>query len=458
MSIRLGILLVGFLSLCWAQPIQAVFGLLEGNGNTYPHTGLYYRWEDPGAGAMTSGIGDIHGVEPFGNDLAYDPRTKLLFVVGGSNPTTGNWRGTVYALDIWRSQTPLSTRLDSIGARRIAVKDTLLLVTRYWYPYFTAYRISYNPALHTLQLDSLWSPVSPLLRNVPDGLLVRGDTAFISISYSNTTFLPDSLVLAINLRNRTVAGSWQVYPNPNEIVRIGGNLYVQCFGNFSSLRVARITPSSPVVTVWNTGYQSLGGFATDTGGVKDTILFWNVDTLRAFHVTTGQIAPGAYLGITSTTAPFSAYGLMWVGRQLWLSFTNYSDTSLIVFRDPIWEPTPPHFDTAFVSMGLGGVGYPSLRRFIYVSDDTSRTTTALAAFSSTPGAVHVWPTPTLQHLFWKSQAPVETLILYNAQGQMIRRYTHPVNPLPVEDLPAGLYFLTVQQVGGGMHSAKFFKE
>ncbi|GIV24910.1 MAG: hypothetical protein KatS3mg026_0602 [Bacteroidia bacterium] len=84
---RTSLALVGLLwaaQLLHAQRIRAVFGLLEGTGTSaYPHSGLYYWQENPLIGSMAAGVGPLQGVEPFGNDLAYDPKHKLLFLVGG---------------------------------------------------------------------------------------------------------------------------------------------------------------------------------------------------------------------------------------------------------------------------------------------------------------------------------------------------------------------------------------
>lgn len=450
---------LALVSLLSAQRIKAVFGLLEGNGTTYPNSGLYYRWEDIGNGSVSSFAGNLQGVEPLGSDLAYDPRTKLLFVVGGGS--AGNWRGSVYALDIWRSLVPHIAYLDSIEARRLAIRETLLLTTRNRPPFFTAYKITYDATQGTLQLDSLWSPSSPLLRSVPDALLLWGDTAYIGLSYDPITFAPDSLVLAINLRTHQVVGSWTVHPNPTELVRIGNSLYAACYGNFSSnLRISRIQPSSASVTVWDAGHFSFGGFVTDTNGVKDTILFWSIDdTLRAFSVATGQTAPGAYLGLARGTPGVFSYGLLWVGQLLFMSFTNYTDTSLIIFRDPTWEPTPPHLDTAFVSFGLGGIGYPSLRRFIYVEDDTTRNTSSTGyTYSPSAPPIQFWPNPASQYLFWQSTLPVQQISLWTPTGQLVRTYPAVAPTLFVGDLPKGLYFLRAESPEGKLFLYPLLKE
>jgi len=438
-------LLVSFIltpSLLQAQRIKAFFGLFEGTGSgAYPYSGLYYGQENPSTGALTSGVYPLTGIDAFGNDLAYDPQTKLLFVVGGLSSTSTS--GSVYALDVWHSLVPLAGGLMGIEARRAVVKDTLLLVTRNRDPFFTAYRIRYNAQQGLLQLDSLWSfPVHPLRRSVPEALLVKGDTAYLALSYDpmNPLTGKDSFVVALDLRTRQVVGSWETPSNPTELVQIGSALYAACYGDYSGhLRIARIVPSSSSVTVWDAGYTSYGGFATDTGGVKDTILFWASDnTLRAFSVTTGQTTPTAYLGLASSGFPFLPYGLLWVGQNLHMSFTNFTDTSLIVFRDPSWWPTPPYLDTAFVSMGMGGIGYPSLRRFLYVEDDTSRVTTALP---TTDLRVRIGPVPATSWLFWEAPFDVGSLSLWDRQGHCVRRFSPQEKQLFVGDLPAGLYLL-----------------
>lgn len=452
---RTSLALVGLLwaaQLLHAQRIRAVFGLLEGTGTSaYPHSGLYYWQENPLTGSMAAGVGPLQGVEPFGNDLAYDPKHKLLFLVGGGS--LGNWVGSVYALDVWHSLVPIPA-LAGVKARRIAVRDTLLLVTRETPPFFTVYRIQYDPVQGTLQVDSIWSAA---LRSTPDGLLVWGDTAYVALSYDPNTFVKDSLVVAINLQTRQVQNSWTVYPNPTEMVRIGNALYVACYGDFSgNLRISRIQPGSSTVTTYDAGYPSYGGFVTDTGGVRDTLLYWSGDTLRAFAVSTGQTAPGAYLGLASTGFPFIPYGLLWVGNHLHLSFTNFTDTSLIVIRDPDWWPTPPYLDTVFVSMGMGGLGYPSLRRFLYVEDDTSRSTTNLSA--SRPVSFTYGPNPASQALTWESSQALTHLSLWDRQGRCVRTFSPTEKTLFVGDLPAGLYILHVRTAGGSRLSYPLLKQ
>ncbi len=441
-------LLLLSLSAVWAQPLRGVLGIFEGNGTTYPNTGLFYYLSSAN-GSSEAFAGPIQDVEPFGNDLAYDPATQLLFVIGGSRGAFTPWRGSVYALDVWRSSVPLSI-LDSIGARRLAVRDTLLLVTRSRAPYFTAYRIQYNPQTQTLRLDSLWSPSSPLLRSVPDGLLVWGDTAYIALSY-DASYSPDSLVLAIDLRTRAVARSWEVFPNPAELVRVGSSIYAACYGNFSqNLRIAKITPGSSTVTIWDAGHGSFGGFATDTGGVKDTILFWDIThTLRAFAVGAQQTAPGAYAGVASSGGGLSGYGLLWTGAWLWTSFTNYIDTSLIILRDaaPSGGAPGPRIDTIFRPNGIpGGIGYPSLRRFVYFEGDTSRSVSALSAPRGQ--LFSVWPNPVTDWLSWSSVGAVERFTLWSVEGRKLREWLQPKAPLYVADLPAGTYFLRVHLADG----------
>jgi hypothetical protein len=455
---RLGLALAAVL---YAQRIKAVFGLAEGDYVNYPNSGLFYRWEDVGTGIMSAGIGAVQSVEPFGTDLAYDLRTKLLFVVGGANPTTGNWRGSVYALDVWHSTVPLPTFLDSIGARRLAVWDTLLLVTRNRPPFFTAYRINYNPSTGSLLLDSLWSPTSALLRSVPEALLVWGDTAYVGLAYNPANVLDkDSLVLAINLRTRQVVGSWTTFANPAALVRVGSAIYAGCYGSYlGNLQISQIIPTVSAVTTWDAGYVSYGGFATDTGGVKDTILFWDgQDTLRAFAVTNGQTAPGAYLNIVSVTSPFTAYGVFWVGQQLWVTFTNFLDTSLIILRDPTRVPTPPYLDTMFVSMGSGGIGYPAIGRFIYVEDDTSRSVSTGISSAAGPVSLRVWPSPAVAWVSWQAPVDVEAFYLYNSEGQQVGVWRRPTGPLFVGHLPAGLYLLEARRSSGERLFQRFLKE
>ncbi|MCX7764604.1 MAG: hypothetical protein N2253_06920 [Bacteroidia bacterium] len=453
------VILAGLSAVMLAQRIRTVFGILEGNPPTYASTGLYYRQESgtPPGYMVSSLFGTLFGVEPFGTDLAYDPKTKLLFVIGGG-PNAFTWNGSVHALDVWRSIVPLPVRLSNIGARRLAVKDTLLLVTRNKPPYFTAYRIRYNAAQNILSLDSLWSPSHFLLRNVPDGILVWGDTAFIAVSYHPTSYSPDSIVLAINLRTRQVVGSWQVYPNPLELVRIKDSVYVACYGNFTSnLRIARIFPSSSSVVIRDAGYVSYGGFATDTSGSKDTILFWSLDgALRAFDVRSGQTSSTPYFGLASSGPSLNPTAILWAGSHLHMGFTNYTDTSLIVLRDPIYNPAPPHLDSVFGVPGRRGIGYPGIRRFIYVEDDTSRGISTFYSHAQASGS-QLWYNAVSNTLYWEAQAPEATLIVCNALGQVIFRNKGVRGQISLEGVAGGVYIGILVEPEGKQRILRFYK-
>jgi hypothetical protein len=78
---------------------------------------------------------------------------------------------------------------------------------------------------------SLVAQSSPYLRSVPEAIIVVGDTAFIPLTYDPNTYAPDSLILSINLRTQQVDSFAKVYPNPAELVRIGGKLHAACYGD-----------------------------------------------------------------------------------------------------------------------------------------------------------------------------------------------------------------------------------
>ncbi len=237
-----------------------------------------------------------------------------------------------------------------------------MLVTRNRPPFFTVYRI--RPTATGVALDSLWSPSSAYLRSIPEAIIVVGDTAFIPLTYnSNFNMIArDSLILSINLRTQQVDSFAKVYPNPAEIVRIGGKLYAACYGNFQvPLHISEIDISSRTVNITNTGVNSYGGFVADTGG-RDTILFVDGDTvLRAYSTTTRQVAPDPYQGIQAIGS-LKLYGLLWAGDWLITAHTNYTDTLIVTFNERGRAATL--FDTI-------RAGIPSLRRLIYVEEDAA---------------------------------------------------------------------------------------
>jgi hypothetical protein len=225
-----GLLLGSLLLAQSGQRVRAVFGLIEGTSST--GAGFYSLVREP-SGFESALVGSLfHSggpCEPYGNDLTYDYNTKYLFLTGGG-PNAFTYRGVIYGMNVWNSLVADSLT-GPIGARRLAVKDTLLLVTRNRPPFFTVYRI--RPTATGVALDSLWSPSSAYLRSVPDAIIVVGDTAFIPLSYDPNTRAPDSLILSINLRTQQVDSFAKVYPNPAELVRIGDKLHAACYGDFS---------------------------------------------------------------------------------------------------------------------------------------------------------------------------------------------------------------------------------
>jgi hypothetical protein len=435
-------LLLGSLLLAQTgQRVKAVFGLIE--GNTAQGGGLYSQVREP-SGEEIIIFGPLYynerPWEPYGNDLTYDPRTKHLFLTGGGpNPFTYN--GVIYGMDVWRSLL-LDSLTGPIGARRLAVKDTLLLVTRNRPPFFTAYRI--RPTATGVALDSLWSPSSPYLRNVPDAIIVVGDTAFIPLTYDPNTYAPDSLILSINLRTQQVDSFAKVYPNPAELVRIGGKLHAACYGNFRvPLHISEIDIANRNVTITNTGVNSSGGFVTDTGG-RDTILFVDGDNaLRAYSTTTRQVAPDPYQGIQAI-GDLELYGLLWAGDWLITAHTNYTDTLIITFNE---RGRPASlFDTI-------RAGYPSLRRLIYVEENDIGL--ELARANQIPAPVQVYPNP-VSDRFWLSGEAVQQVTLRDLYGRVL--YTWEAHPAEyaLPNIPQGLYLLQVQ-TRRGLHTLRLQK-
>jgi len=436
-------LLLGSLLLAQTgQRVKAAFGLIE--GNRAQGGGFYALIREP-SGAQTTMAGPLYyngrPLEPFGSDLAYDPRTKHLFLIGGS-PNTYTYSGVIYGMDVWRSRL-LDSLTGPIGARRLAVKDTLLLVTRNQAPFFTAYRI--RPTATGVALDSLWSPSSRYLRNVPDAIIVVGDTAFIPLSYNlpNTT-ARDSLILSINLRTQRVDSFAKVYPNPAELVRIGGKLYAACYGDFMvPLRISEIDIASRAVTITNTGVNSYGGFVTDTGG-RDTILFVDAaNALRAYSTTTRQVAPDPYQGIQGIGG-LTLYGLLWAGDWLITAHTNYTDTLIVTFKERGRQATP--LDTI-------RTGIPSLRRLIYVEEDAS--VLELARANQIHAPVQVYPNP-VSDRFWLSGEAVQQVTLRDLYGRVL--YTWEAHPAEyaLPNIPQGLYLLQVQ-TRRGLHTLRLQK-
>ena len=436
-------LLLGSLLLAQTgQRVKAAFGLVE--GNTAQGGGFYSLIREP-SGAQGIMLGPLYyngrPLEPYGNDLAYDPRTKYLFLTGGG-PNLFTYNGVIYGMDVWRSQL-LDSLTGPIGARRLAVKDTLLLVTRNQAPFFTAYRI--RPTATGVALDSLWSPSSRYLRNVPDAIIVVGDTAFIPLSYNlpNTT-ARDSLILSINLRTQRVDSFAKVYPNPAELVRMGGKLYAACYGDFMvPLRISEIDIASRAVTITNTGVNSYGGFVTDTGG-RDTILFVDAaNALRAYSTTTRQVAPDPYQGIQGIGG-LTLYGLLWAGDWLITGHTNYTDTLIVTFNERGRAAIPP--DTL-------RTGIPSLRRLIYVEEDA--TVLELARANQIPAPVQVYPNPASDR-FWLSGEAVQQVILRDLYGRVLHTWeAHPAE-YELPNIPQGLYLLQVQ-TSRGLHTLRLQK-
>jgi hypothetical protein len=436
-----GLLLGSLLLAQTGQRVKAAFGLVE--GNPAQGGGFYSLIREP-SGAQSIMLGPLfyngRPFEPYGNDLAYDPRTKHLFLTGGGpNPFTYN--GVIYGMDVWRSQL-LDSLTGPIGARRLAVKDTLLLVTRNRPPFFTAYRI--RPTATGVALDSLWSPSSAYLRSVPEAIIVVGDTAFIPLTYDPNTYAPDSLILSINLRTQQVDSFAKVYPNPAELVRIGGKLHAACYGDFMvPLHISEIDIPSRTVTITNTGVNSYGGFVTDTGG-RDTILFVDgANALRAYSTTMRQVASAPYQGIQAI-GNLTLYGLLWAGDWLITGHTNYTDTLIVTFNERGRPATP--FDTL-------RAGIPSLRRLIYVEEDA--TVLELARANQIPAPVQVYPNP-VSDRFWLSGEGIQQVTLRDLYGRVLYTWEAHTAEYALPNLPNGLYLLQVQ-TSRGLHTLRLQK-
>jgi len=437
-------LLLGSLLLAQSgQRVKAAFGLIEGNRAL--GGGFYSLIREP-SGAQTTTLSplDYNGrlLEPYGNDLAYDPRTKYLFLIGGS-PNTMTYNGVIYGMDVWRSRL-LDSLTGPIGARRLAVKDTLLLVTRNRPPFFTVYRI--RPTNTGVALDSLWSPSSAYLRSIPEAIIVVGDIAFIPLTYnSNFNMIArDSLILSINLRTQRVDSFAKVYPNPAELVRIGGKLYAACYGDFIvPLHIAEIDIASRTVTITNTGVNSYGGFVADTGG-RDTILFVDgANALRAYSTTTRQVAPDPYQGIQGIGG-LSLYGLLWAGDWLITAHTNYTDTLIVTFNE---RGRPASiFDTI-------RTGIPSLRRLIYVEEDAIGL--ELARANQIPAPVQVYPNP-VSDRFWLSGEGIQQVTLRDLYGRVLYTWEAHLAEYALPNIPQGLYLLQVQ-TRRGLHTLRLQK-
>jgi len=440
-------LLLGSLLLAQTgQRVKAAFGVIEGTRALGAGLGGFYSLIREPSGAQTTMLGPLYyngrPLEPFGNDLAYDPRTKHLFLIGGSLDLSSGYSGIIYGMDVWRSQS-LDSLTRRIGARRLAVKDTLLLVTRNRPPFFTAYRI--RPTNTGVALDSLWSPSSAYLRSIPDAIIVVGDTAFIPLTYNPSTLASDSLILSINLRTQRVDSFAKVYPNPAELVRIGGKLYAACYADFRvPLHISEIDISSRAVTITNTGVNSSGGFVTDTGG-RDTILFVDITAkaLRAYSTTTRQVAPDPYQGIQGIGG-LNLYGLLWAGDWLITAHTNYTDTLIVTFKERGRQATP--LDTI-------RTGIPSLRRLIYVEEDAIGL--ELARANQIPASVQVYPNPILDR-FWLSGEGIQQVTLRDLYGRVL--YTWEAHPAEyaLPNIPQGLYLLQVQ-TRRGLHTLRLQK-
>jgi len=435
-------LLLGSLLLAQTgQRVKAAFGLVE--GSSAQGGGFYSLIQEPSEEQTITLVPLYYNdrpLEPFGNDLAYDPRTKHLFLTGGGpNPFTYN--GVIYGMDVWRSRS-LDSLTGPIGARRLAVKDTLLLVTRNRPPFFTAYRIKLTTT--GVALDSLWSPISAYLRSVPEAIIVVGDTAFIPLTYDPNTYAPDSLILSINLSTRQVDSFAKVYPNPAELVRIGGKLYAACYGNFQvPLHISEIDIASRNVNITDTEVNSDGGFVTDTGG-RDTILFVDGDNaLRAYRTTTRQVAPDPYQGI-QRIGGLTLYGLLWAGDWLITAHTNYNDTLIVTFNERGRQATP--LDTI-------RTGIPSLRRLIYVEEDAS--VLELARANQIPAPVQVYPNP-VSDRFWLSGEAVQQVTLRDLYGRVLYTWEAHTAEYALPNIPQGLYLLQVQ-TSRGLHTLRLQK-
>lgn len=432
-------------ALAWAQNstrVKFVFGLYEGTPSMGGALYVSEQWPNGNQSKLSAALfipSSSRFLEPYGNDLAYDSSTKTLFIAGGGPSPGVNW-GVIYGIrKPWRDLL-IDSLTPQIGARRLAVKDTLLLATRNRPPFFTAYRIRLT--VNGVVLDSLWSPPThPNLRSAGEGLVVVGDSAFITQSYDPASFAPDSFIVLINLATRQVEAAYEVEKNPNDLLRIGGALYAACYGDFTGpLQIAQLDLSTGAVTSLSTGLGSFGGFTADTGG-RDTIFFWSATgDLSAFALQTQSVV-SPYRGITAPNG-LSAYALLRVGEMLYMSLTNFMDTCVVIERD--LQGGPSSFDSV-------GISIPSLRRFIYVEEPEDVVTGVRAqAFVS-----QVYPNPTVD-AFYVAVPGLRFVRLYDMYGRLLRQW--PASAFyEVGDLPTGLYLVLIENELGQRQTLRLQK-
>ncbi|MGQ9864171.1 MAG: T9SS type A sorting domain-containing protein [Bacteroidia bacterium] len=417
MRIALASIWVGAL---WAQTVvQGVYILYES-----PAIG-YVLSSTIGDGRMYSSLGPP--VQPFGNDIKYDPISKSVLYVEGTPFGRFDTLGGVYF--IHPSIGPvLPETLKNVAARRIALSPTKIWVAS-----------GRGPSIRSYDRNSFARVDSFSTTNIVEDLCVLGDSLYGIRSFS-TTYAPDSVLLFYNLVNNQ-QNTATVCQGATEIIPHKDSLYVLCPSFFSSLRLSRVSRNDLSVVTFEPGLKSGGAVAAIP--TEDSIFIavrslssshYNDTALYIFRPSLGTASYSGYsLGGGSG---MTIYSLARGGKYLWLGIGNYTDTSMVIQ----WDLSTQNRDT-FLKLNTAAP-----RRMHYMKDDTSRSSSAL---TWAPPIPEVFPNPVRDVLHIQSSTPFRTVTYYTPMGAVVRRENLPyaVKGLSYRpELPAGVYFI---QVGDG---------
>ena len=383
----------------------------------------------------------IHYIEPYGSML-YKNNNYEAFSVGGN--------GTIYRYRLDWVGPRVADSISGTNARALAVWYNNLLITSTVKPYFRVYDLNNNQLLYTLD--------STKVRNISDGIEIVGNKAFISLGYYK-----DSTVTVIDLVGRDTLKNIRTVFNPNNLVFRNGAIWVECLDSFGkSLQFQRIdTTTLSVTNTYNTGIPS--GASGITADNDSLIYFVNGKTNN--HIATFNYST-AYVDSFKIKSPnnYGFYGLNF-GTNVVLDTFLYCSTAP-TFSDTGWVRYYDHETKQFSDSIRTAI---SPRSVLHIETSISSTDEELEKINT-----KIYPNPISNRLNILADKSIQHIEIHSIDGKIIKSVSvetvNTANQKPMSDLlkgietinsttdfryaiiindiPNGLYFLTVKGLEG----------
>jgi hypothetical protein len=238
--------------------------------------------------------------------------------------------------------------IQNAPTRQMAVRGNFLYATCSSAPYFRAYN------RYTMQL--VWSLGTTKVRNIPEGIVLKGDTAFVAVNGFGAPNVGE--VSVISLLTQDTIRTVRTANNPNALLIKGDKLYAQCLDYTLGLVIDRIDLGTLARDRSDSiRFVSYGGFVAN-----DSVIFFSNNGLAITRLATYRLADGfvnpMYLMVDAYSLFMSRKG------DLFYSTTDFATTGQVGFSIgtnasgyPVDAPISPRDlylldeDQPFVSLG-----------------------------------------------------------------------------------------------------------